>query len=245
MIRTLVRACALAAGAAVALSALATPAAAEEIVPPGCVGSIYYVCTSSAEPPGARYVVSFEQFPVPGRQIVPGTTVGGQQIGGVVVLLGAQSVPGTSTTVGGATAPVQTGVVLPVGACAFVACYPAGTSVVVPGIPLPVVPVVVPTVTTPEQAVSVPTVAVVPVTTTPAVTSPSNTVYLPGDVTLYNSDSDALVAAIALCTLAGVYPSSSYQYQYASYGGSFSCSTPHGRAVELLWDYALSDNPVW
>lgn len=173
MIRTLVRASALAAGAVVTLSALATPAAAEEVVPSGCVGSQVYLCTGEDGPPiGWRPV---EQVPVtvtrPGTVLVPGTTVGGQQIGGVLVTLGGQTVPGASYETG-PTSPVATGIVMPIDVCLFVTCIMEGTPVVVPSLPLPVVPVSIPSTTVPSEDVTVPVVGQVPTQTTPTLATP-------------------------------------------------------------------------
>ena len=172
MIRTLVRACALAAGAAVALSALATPAAAEEIVPSGCAGSIAYVCTGDATPYPYLPTVS-RTIPVvlraDGAQVVPGMTLGGQEVGHVVIPVGGVAAPGLFTTVG-PTDPMPTGVMTPVQICAFATCIAAGTPVVIPGLPLPVVPVSVPPTTLLEPGtVTVPLEITIPQETTPPV----------------------------------------------------------------------------
>ncbi|HEX8004656.1 MAG TPA: hypothetical protein VF519_18370 [Mycobacteriales bacterium] len=175
MFRAAARLTTAALGAAVTIALVAAPASADGLVPDGCVGSTVYVCTGEATPPnwygyGTQYTVPVALHR--SSQTVQGTTVGGQQVGGVVVIVGGQTVPGVSTSVGGPTSPVYTGLVSPTNICLFVTCLVAGDPIVVPGIALPVVPVVVPSQTLPSQPVSVPALGTVPTTTTPGVTVP-------------------------------------------------------------------------
>lgn len=181
VIRTLVRAAALCAGAALTLSALATPSYADGYVPDGCAGSAAYACTGTATPPPTPWSpydrTSHGTLPVtvtaPSVRVLPSTTVGGQQIGGVVVLVGGQTLPGVTYEAGGDTDPVYTGVVTPVNVCVIVTCILAGSEVVVPGLPLPVVPVIVPETSVPAQPVTVPEIGTLPTQTTPQIATPA------------------------------------------------------------------------
>ena len=177
--RSLVRASAVAAGAVVTLSALAAPSYAD-LIPEGCAGSVAYACTGDATPPptpwnqyGWHYYGTVPvRFEVPSTRLVPSTSLGGQELGGVVVTVGGQTIPGTSYSALGPTDPVVTGIVVPVNVCVVVTCILAGTPVVVPGIPLPVVPVVIPSVRVPAESVEVPVLADVPAVTTPEIATP-------------------------------------------------------------------------
>ena len=171
-------------------------------MPSGCVGTWYYACVGGAPPPERmEYVDAFYFFggSLPAQTIVPGQTIGGQQIGGVVVPLPGVTIPGTTTTVGGPTDPVDTGIVMPVSACAFVTCFIAGSPLVIPGLSLPVVPVEIPGVTVPAMTVEVPSLATVPTTTVPTLGTP--TVPLPRltYVVVWKNENDYLGAAAAIC----------------------------------------------
>ena len=221
------RACAtVLATTALAVTALgAAPASADEPVPSGCAGSYYYVCTGSAEPP--FYDTAPDEYPIrftlPGMPLVPGQTIPGWNIGGVVVPVGGQSTPGVSGSTG-PTDPVATGVIVPVNVCAFVTCVPAGTPIDVPGIPLPVVPVNVPAFTVPAQQVTVPVVGSIPTAQTPGVGLP------PFDQTvttirIYRVNSDMFALALAVCRAGGsdyyeTYDFATGQWRYGCSGGS-------------------------
>lgn len=170
------RACAtVLASTALAVTAVgASPASADGPVPDGCVGSIAYVCTGDAKPPVPASVFAEVGGPVStGMQLVPGQTVDGQQVGGVVVPVEGVTIPGYETSVGGPTEPVVTGVTMPVTVCAYVTCVVAGEPIVVPGLPLPLVPVVVPSTTVPGQYLTVPVLGTTPPVTTPGVSTPA------------------------------------------------------------------------
>lgn len=181
MLRAALRGTTAVAGALLGLGLLAVPASADGLVPDGCAGSVVYACfgdgTTPPPTPWDEYGrVQYASVPVtltaPSTVVVPSTTVGGQRIGGVVVVVGGQTVGGVSYTFGGPTAPVPTGFVVPVNVCAVVTCLQAGTPIVVPGAPLPFVPVVVPDTRVPVQNVPVPLVGTVPTATTPTVATP-------------------------------------------------------------------------
>lgn len=202
------RACAtVVASTALAVAALGSPASADDAVPAGCAGSYIYVCSGGAQPPVWQDRITWVGG---GESLVWSQTVlDGQQIGGIVVLVPGTTLSGYSTTLGGPTEPVQTGVLMPVSACAFVTCVVAGTPIVVPGLPLPVVPVVVPDVTVPDQTVAVPTLVTTPAVTTPPVVTPED---LPVSFTVYRDDRDYQAIARSLCELGGGDSSGTYCY---------------------------------
>jgi hypothetical protein len=149
----------------------------------------------------------FEQFSVPvsittpGVPLFPGATVGGQAIGGVIVPVGGQTVGGFAYSTG-PVAPTDTGIVTPVTVCAFIVCLPAGTPVLIPGIPLPVMPVVVPATTVPAQDVTVPVVATVPTQSVPTLAVPAFDTSVT-TLHVYVSGGDYWNLAITLCHLGG------------------------------------------
>lgn len=211
LIKHVMRSAAVAVGAVLTVSALATPAAAENAVPEGCVGSVYYACTGDATPPypqGQGWLIPETvvevpvRFEVPSVQLVPGMTVGGQQIGGVIVPVGGELTPETSVTVGGPAGPFDTGIATPVNVCAFVLCLVAGDPVVVPGFSLPVVPVVVPALASPVDSVAIPVVGTVPAQTTPPVVTPEAQVEVT-TVRLYLNRYDIYLLAVGVCEAGG------------------------------------------
>lgn len=179
-------------------AAVASPAYAEDPLPEGCAGSVVYACTGDATPIDPIYVATVPiDVTTPGVPLLPGQTVGGQQIGGVLIAVPGQSVDGFGTTVGGPTDPFPV-LVTPVAVCAFVVCVPAGIPVVVPGLPLPVVPVNVPDVVVPGQAVTVPALTPVPATSTPSLGIPPFNAATT-HVTVYKSRDDIAGLAGLIC----------------------------------------------
>lgn len=224
------RACAtVLASAAFAVTTLgAAPAFADEPVPSGCIGSHYFVCAGSAQQPpyDADVVTSmYIALDTPRVVLLPGQTVGGQQVGGIVVPVGDVVVPGVTTTVGGDTEPIDTGLSMPISVCAFVTCVVAGTPIALPGLPLPVVPVVIPGVTVPGMDVEVPVLGTVPSATTPTLLVPAASVPLT-TIRVWVDDRDEigyLGYVDSLCVLGGGSPNT------ASSGGDprwrHSCSS--------------------
>lgn len=206
MIEHVLRSATVATGALLTVSALAVPAVADT-VPEGCVGTVYYACTGEAEPPSAGFATDTEmeiplKYEVPAVTWVPGTTVGGQQIGGVVLTVGGEITPETNITVGGPLGPINTGVVAPVNVCALVTCLVAGEPVVVPGVDLPVIPVVIPAITTPTETVEVPVLVTAPEQAVPEVATPQVTV-IDMTVRVYSSHYDYYVLGAAVCRAGG------------------------------------------
>ena len=210
MIRTTVRVATAALGSLVPLGALAAPAAAAGVVPDGCAGSVVYACTGTAYPyEWSGYVREVEvTLAFPGVQVLPGIPVGGQPVGGVLIPVGGQSTPGLDWEVG-STDPMPTGVVTPVNVCLFVRCIAAGTPVVVPGLPLPVVPVSIPAQTLPNETVSVPVLTTVPSGTTPRVEVPPVQQEV-ANVRVYVEPVDVYRAARTTCMAGGGEPRGSY-----------------------------------
>lgn len=208
MIRTAVRVATAALGSFLTLGALAAPAAADELVPSGCAGSVVYACTGTAqppEPPPYDYVSTLAVVPlvhVPARTVLPGMTVGGQSIDSVVIVVGGQTVPGVSETVGVSTDPVATGVVAPTNICLLVTCLQAGEPVVVPGVTSPALPVVVPATQLPEYTVETPDAESVPNFTTPNVRTPAVTQTV-GVVWVYYSRGDLRTLGESVCASGG------------------------------------------
>lgn len=207
-------------GALLAVSLLGSPALADDLVPSGCVGVEVYVCTGGATPFEEKppvYLWPWDlTYDIPQTPLLPGATVQGRQIGGVAVVLGGQSVEGFETQVD-LTGPVETGIVTPVGICAFVACYPAGTPIDVPGLPLPVVPVVVPGITVPTETVNVPTVATVPTTSAPGVSVPATHLDLTLIAVYSYRDEDVRGLARLICETGGGSFSSWFSIEHQRY----------------------------
>lgn len=241
MLRAVARLTTAAAGAAVALALVAVPASADGVVPDGCAGSVVYACTGAATPPGyawwsGRVVGSLPVALHVQNVTVQGTTVGGQKIGGVVVVAGGQTTPVVSATLGGPTQPVFTGLYAPVNACLFVTCYVAGDPIVIPGVSLPVVPVVVGSQTLPTYSVPVPEVATVPTESTPTVTLVPTVDQTVATLTVYYAREEVWVAAYDLCYSGGGH----YDYDvvvghYACVGGVYA---PVANALFLVYWYA-------
>lgn len=189
-------------GAAVAVAALATPGSADDVVPGGCVGSVVYACTDDARP--RPYSLTFKSYSVdltlPQQRLLPGATVGGQQVGGVLIPVPGTTTPGFEWRVD-VSRPTPTGVVVPIQVCAFVTCIPAGTPVAVPGIPAPVVPVSIPPVNVPGQTVVVPALATVPVQSIPEVATPAIAVEVL-TITAYTERGDVWDLAAFTCAFA-------------------------------------------
>jgi hypothetical protein len=239
MSKHVLRTGAIALGTALSLSALAAPAAAEDVVPEGCEGTVYYACTGAAAPPTewpanpAQVVEVPVALSTPGLPLVPGGTVGGQEVGGVILPVGGQSVPGQTVTVG-PVPPTDTGVVTPIQVCAFVMCIPAGTPVMVPGVPLPVVPVNVPAVTVPSETIDVPVVATVPEEQTPAVGLP------PLDasattLTVYRHPGDVAAVGTTICHQGG---GNVWMYEDSEQVGRWECvgGGTYGDLANIVFD---------
>lgn len=201
MIKHVMRSAAVAVGAVLTVSALATPAAAEDTVPEGCVGSVYYACTGDAKPDfyAEMLVESPATVNTPALTILPSATAGGEPIGGVIPI-GGQTVPGASLEVGGPVEPIDTGLVLPTQVCLLVTCLPAGTPIVVPGIDLPIVPVVIPPTTVPAEDLDLPVLGYFPVVTTPAIVLPA---IKSGPVRVWLYRGDLFTAAVTFCEMGG------------------------------------------
>lgn len=200
MLRTAVRGTTAVVGSLLTLGLLAVPATAD-VVPSGCVGSVAYACTGHATPadPVGIYEGDTVTFGAPGQVVFPGTTVDGVWIDSVVVPVGGQTVGPYDVGVG----PVRpiTVVQLPVGVCAFVVCYSAGTSFQTPGVPLPTVPVYIPAATVPAETVSVPG-TYVPSTEVERLTTPAVDIDLV-TLSLYFGAEDVDALAWRVCLAGG------------------------------------------
>jgi hypothetical protein len=239
MLKHVLKSAACAVGAVVATATLGSGAAfADDIVPSGCVGSVYYACTGAATPGDPFLLMNVPVvITIPGTPLVPGQEVGGQHIGGVVVPVGGETIPGSTVSVGGPVPPTDTGVLLPVGICAFVTCLPAGAPVVVPGIPLPVVPVTVPPVSVPAQSVGVPEVGTVPTTSTPPLVLPAFEQGV-GTLHVYGSRQETVVqpapylAADLVCAVGG---GTRLEYRNGSGSWWYCENSPLGQEANLLY----------
>ncbi|HEX8004657.1 MAG TPA: hypothetical protein VF519_18375 [Mycobacteriales bacterium] len=150
--------------------------------------------------------------------LAPSMTIASQQVGGVIVPVGGLTFPGAEYEVGGQTAPTNTGLVMPVNACLYVVCVQAGSPLVVPGLPLPVVPVEIQPATVPTIPVVVPVVGTTPTITTPPVTTPGTLLFV-GTVTVNVVWDDVWAAGAAVCTLGGGHWVRVYSYSYTCNGG--------------------------
>lgn len=241
MLRSVARASAALLGSAVAVAALAVPAAADGYLPDGCVGTVVYACTGTAQPPGSGYNMDAPlTLPVtvtePTTPILPSRTVDGAQLGGVIVGLGPQTVPGPYIVIG-PTESRPSGVVLPVDVCAFTTCLQAGTPVMIPGLPLPVVPVNIPSVTVPGFGVPVPLVAV-PGQTTPAVSAPAVDEHVV-TMTLYVGWHQLYVAAENTCRMGGGTVQYTGRFPFRE-ECTFSPTSPAANALLLAYEVSLA-----
>lgn len=243
LLRALARTSAALAGTAIALAALAVPASADGYVPDGCAGSVAYVCTGDAQP--SQYPQPFREITLtltaPGQQVYPGTTIGGQQIGGVVIPLPALATPLVDRNLGGGyVSPYNTGVVTPVQVCAFVTCIAQGTPVVVPGITFPVVPVYVPSQPiAPSQTVTVPTLLTVPTESVPAISTPAVQEEIV-TVVVYVQRGDLWTAAYNMCRSGGGWATGhvdpiSGEHRWTCGGGVLDAPSDALFAVYYAW----------
>lgn len=238
LLRAVARMSAAFTGAAVAVAALAVPASADGYVPDGCVGSVAFACTGNPPSTGGTIWDAPVKLPVtvtaPSVQVLPSRTVAGTQVGGVIVGVGPGWTPGPTVVVG-PTQPTPTGVVLPVDVCAFTTCLQAGTPVVVPGLPLPVVPVSVPSVPTPGLSVPVPVVTV-PGATTPAASTPAVDEHVV-TIALYVDWFALYEAAVYTCEMGGGEVRSAQEFPYSTQC-TFSPTMAAANALFLAYDAA-------